>query len=154
MKISTLVKQPALALALLCAATPFVHAQEAPPVVDLTPQVQFMTGGIGQSEEAAVRKAEKNFKLRMAFSERKDNEFAADVDLRVTDMSGRPVFVLLDADPMVNLNLPDGRYRVMASLDGQTETRLVTLHGGAGENLNFHWKGDPETDADARLQGS
>jgi hypothetical protein len=154
MKMPTLASRPALALALLCAATPLVHAQEAPLVVEVHPQVQFMTGGIGQSDEAAVRKAEKYFKLRLAFSERKDNEFAADVDLRITDMSGRPVFVLLDADPMVNLNLPDGRYRVAASLDGQTETRLVDLHGGAGENLYFHWKGEARPADDAGTEGS
>ncbi|WP_158100918.1 hypothetical protein [Variovorax sp. JS1663] len=56
-------------------------------------------------------------------------------------MQGRPVLELLDVDPMVNVNLPDGRYRVMASLHGQTETRLVKVRGRAGENLPFHWKG-------------
>lgn len=141
MKLSIIAKHPALALALLYAAAPLVHAQDEEVVVEARPAIQFMSGGIGQSDEAAMRKAAKDFNLRLEFSERKDNEFVANADLRITDMQGRPVFVLLDADPMVNVNLPDGRYRVMTSLHGQTESRLVNVRGTAGENLYFHWKG-------------
>jgi len=154
MKMSIIAKHSALALALLCAAAPLVHAQEEEVAVEARPPIQVMTGGVGQSDEAAMRKAAKDFNLRLQFSERKDNEFVADADLRITDMQGRPVFVLLDTDPMVNLNLPDGRYRVAASLHGQTETRLVDLRGKSGENLYFHWKGQAKDDSYAPVEGS
>lgn len=154
MKMSIIATQPALALVLLYAAAPMVHAQDEQVAVEARPPIQFMSGGIGQTEEAAMRKAAKDFNLRLQFSERKDNEFVADADLRITDMQGRPVFVLLDADPMVNVNLPDGRYRVAASLHGQTETRLVNLRGKEGENLYFHWNGNAKNDPNATTEGS
>jgi hypothetical protein len=154
MKMPIIATQPALALVLLYAAAPMVHAQDEQVAVEARPPIQFMSGGIGQTEEAAMRKAAKDFNLRLEFSERKDNEFVADADLRITDMQGRPVFVLLDADPMVNVNLPDGRYRVAASLHGQTETRLVNLRGKEGENLYFHWNGNAKNDPNATAEGS
>ena len=147
MKLQKIAKQAALGLALLYAAAPLVHAQEERVAVETMRPIQFMNGGIGQSDEALTRKAGKAFKLRVEFSERKDNEFVADADLRITDMQGHPVLVLHSAGPIVNVNLPDGKYRVAASFHGQTQTRLVTLRGKAGEDLYFHWtgaaKGDP-----------
>jgi transaldolase len=41
-----------------------------------------------------MRRIGKDWPLRMIFSERKDNEFVADVNLLVTDMRGAPVLVL------------------------------------------------------------
>ena len=57
-------------------------------------------------------------------------------------MQGHPVFALLDADPIVNVNLPDGQYRVTADFHGQSETRLVKVRGNAVEDLYSHWSGN------------
>jgi hypothetical protein len=141
MKISIVASQAALGVALLYSAAPLVHAQEERIVVETVRPTLFMNGGIGQDDEAYMRKAGKDFKLRVEFSERKDNEFVDDVDLTITDLRGNPVFVLPKAGPIVNINLRDGRYRVAATFGGKTETQLVTLRGRAGQDLYFHWKG-------------
>jgi hypothetical protein len=149
MKLPTTAQPSALVLALRCAAAPLAHADEEQVAVETNPPITFMTGGIGQSDAAATRKAGKAFNLRIEFSARKDDEFVADADLKITDRQGHPVFVLYDADPIVNVNLPDGRYRVAASFDGQTENRIVTVHGKAGNDLYFHWNGQAKGDPDA-----
>jgi hypothetical protein len=35
--------------------------------------------------------------------------------------------------------LPERQYRVSASVDGQTETKAVTVSGKNGKELYFHW---------------
>ena len=154
MKMFNTVAPPSLALALLCAIAPMAHAQDNEVAVEARQPIQFTTGGIGQSDEAAMRRTAKNFNVRLEFSERQDNEFVADADLRITDRRGSPVFVLLDADPMVNLNLPAGRYRVAATHRGQTETRLVDVHGAAGANVFFHWSGQTDEGSGNRKHGA
>ncbi len=146
MKLQRIAAQAALGLALLYAAAPLVHAQEELVVVETVRPTLFMNGGIGKPEAAYMRKAGKDFNLRIEFSERKDNEFVADADLTITDLRGNPVFALPNAGPIVNVNLPDGRYRVAASFHGKSETQLVTLRANAGQHLYFHWKGNVKLD--------
>ena len=143
----TLARRAALGLALLPAGAPLLHAQEVQIAADTTRSIQFMNGGIGQSERVAMRKAGGAFKLRVEFSERADNEFIADADLRITDMRGRPVLTLADAGPIVTVNVPNGSYRVDATFHGQTETRVITLRGRDSANLYFHWTGVPKAAA-------
>jgi len=147
MKISIVASRVALGLALLCSAASPVRAEdERALVVETVRPTMFMNGGVDRSDEAYMRKAGKDFNLRVEFSERKDNEFVADAELTITDLRGNPVFVLPKAGPIVNINLPDGRYRVAASFHGKTETQLVTLRGKAGQDLYFHWKGSVKLD--------
>jgi hypothetical protein len=146
MKMATITRQVALGLALLYAAVPLVHAQEELVVVETIRPTLFMSGGVDKDEEAYMRRMGKDFNLRVEFSERKDNEFVADADLTITDMRGNPVFALPKAGPIVNVKLPDGRYRVAATFHGKTETQLVTLRGKPGQDLYFHWKGSVKID--------
>lgn len=137
---------PALGLCLLCASAAGVHAQQAELAMQATEAVPFMNGGVSVEEATLMRKSAKDYNLRMEFSERKDNEFVAAVDVSVIDLQGRTVLSLTDAGPIVNVKLPDGRYRVAATFHGQTETQRVTLHGNAAQDLYFHWKGQAKLD--------
>lgn len=56
-------------------------------------------------------------------------------------MNHRRVFVLRNAGPIVNVELPDGRYRVAATFHGKTEAQVVTLRGRSAEELYFHRAG-------------
>ena len=141
MKTLTIARQAALGLALLHAGAPLLHAQQVQVAAGTTRLIQFMNGGIGQAEQASMRKAGKAFKLRIEFSERADNEFIADSDLTITDVEGHPVLALAHAGPIVNVNLPNGTYRVVASFQGRTETRIVRLSGRESADLYFHWRG-------------
>jgi hypothetical protein len=136
----------ALCMALLYTVAPAARAQDEIVVTETVRASIFMNGGIGKDEEAYMRKAGKDFNLRIEFSERKDNEFLADVDLAITDLAGNPVFVLPGAGPIVNLNLPQGKYRVAASFRGKTETQLVAIPATGGRDLSFHWRGKPKID--------
>lgn len=125
----------------LGAAVPLAHAQDELVVVEPMRVTTYLNGGIGADEEQMMRKAAKDWPLRMIFSARKDNEFVADVRLLVTNAKGAPVLMLHGAGPMTYAMLPAGKYRISASHKGQTETREVTLDGKTGRDVYFHWTG-------------
>jgi hypothetical protein len=154
MELHKVAKQAAFGLALLYASTALVHAQASRVELASAAGIPFMNGGVGQSETAYMRQAGRDFDLRVEFSERKDNEFIVDAKLQVTDLGGKPVFTLADAGPIVNVNLPEGSYRVSASYRGQTESRVVDLNGKAGRDLFFHWQGTPGGSSSAALAAS
>ncbi len=150
-----LLKHAAIGAAIVAglAGAPQARAQDA-VVLETVRTTMFMNGGVSKADEAYMRKAGRDFNLRIEFSERKDNEFVADADLTITDLQGMPVFVLSDAGPIVNLNLPDGQYRVAATFHGQTEVQHVTVKGRTGQDLYFHWKGRAKVDPyDGRPMG-
>jgi hypothetical protein len=128
------------AAALMTVAALPAHAQDELIVVEQARATMYLNGGIGKDDEAYMRKVAKDWPLRMIFSERKDNEFVADVNVAVTDTRGTPYLMLSDAGPMTYVMLPAGKYRISARFNGKLETREVTLDGKTGRDVAFHWK--------------
>lgn len=136
-----------LSAAVLAAAASFpARAQDELIVVETAPATMFLNGGVGKEDEAYMHKIAKDWPLRMIFSERKDNEFVADVKLLVTDKRGAPYLQLTSGGPMTYAMLPAGTYRITAGFKGQSETREVTLDGKSGRDVYFHWKGIAKND--------
>lgn len=134
------------AAVLLAAATLPAHAQDELILLEKERVTMYQNGGIGQDEQAAMRKTAKDWPLRMVFSERKDNEFVANVKLLVTDQRGAPLLQLDHAGPMTYAMLPAGKYRITATMGGVTESREVALDGKQGRDVFFHWSGKPKLD--------
>jgi hypothetical protein len=130
--------------AALLTALPLSALAQDSIVVETVTATTYLNGGVGKDEEAAMRRVAKEFPLRMAFSERKDGEFLADVPVVIADARGNPVFELPNAGPMLYVMLPDGKYKVSARFKGLTESQDVTLTGKGGKDLYFHWKGAPK----------
>lgn len=131
---------------LLGAATLPARAQDELILLETMRTTTYVNGGVGKEDEAYMRKIAKDWPLRMIFSERKDNEFVADVNLAVTDHRGAPVLALNNTGPMTYAMLPAGKYRITATFHGITESRDVTLDGKQGRDVYFHWKGKPKFD--------
>ncbi|HRW48474.1 MAG TPA: hypothetical protein P5333_13195 [Caldilinea sp.] len=127
--------------ALMAVATIPAHAQDELIIVEPARTTMYLNGGIGQNEEQYMHQIAKDWPLRMIFSERKDNEFVADVSLSITDLKGSPYLALSDAGPMTYAMLPPGQYRITARFKGQYETHEVTLDGKTSRDVYFHWKG-------------
>lgn len=134
------------AVLLLGAAALPARAQDELILLETAHVTRYLNGGIGKEDEAHMRRIAHEWPLRMIFSERKDNEFVADVRLVVTDSRGAPVLALADAGPMTYASLPAGTYRISATFHGITESRQVTLDGQQGRDVYFHWKGKPKFD--------
>ena len=133
-----------LTTALICAsllATNSITASAEESVVVETIMVStYVNGGIGKNEEEIMRRVAKEFPLRLTFSERKNGEYIADVPVVIVDANSNPVFELSKAGPLLDVVLPNGKYKVSARFKGKTESQEVTLTGKDGKDLYFHWK--------------
>ena len=134
------------AVMLLGAASLPARAQDELILLENARTTTYVNGGVTKDDEAHMRKIAKDWPLRMIFSERKDNEFLAAVNLFITDHRGAPVLVLNNTGPMTYAMLPSGKYRVTATFRGITESHEVTLDSKQGMDMYFHWKGKPKID--------
>ena len=104
-------------------------------------EMGYLNGGIGKEQADMMREKSAQFPVRMTFSERDQgqDEFVADVHLRVTDTQGRTVLDLTSQGPIFLLRLPPGSYAVEAEHQGNVKTRRFDIAAGRHENLVFSW---------------
>jgi hypothetical protein len=117
------------------------HAAERPQA-----NVPVLVGGITKDDELAMQHQARHWPMRLVFSERRDNEFVADVDLVVRAANGHEMLALHDTGPMTYVELPPGRYTVEATFEGHKQVRHVALDSHDGQDVYIHWKGTPATD--------
>ena len=117
-----------------------VHAQDELIIVEPVRATMYLNGGIGTDEQQYMRKVARDWSLRMIFSENKNNEFVADVDVLIANASGTQYLLLSNAGPMTYVMLPTGKYRITARFRGMSETREVMLNDKSGRDVSFHWK--------------
>jgi hypothetical protein len=117
-------------LTLALAATPLALAQ--PATSGPARGVEYVTGGVTKDEADQLRQQAASFTLEVQFARRTEagNAFAADVQVRILDASGRTVMEVPSAQPILLANVPPGRYTVEATLEGQTKRASVTVGRG------------------------
>lgn len=110
--------------------------------VQVEPQQQngitYLSGGIGLDESRAIHQA-KGYNLHMTFAIGPDNKYVPDVDVVVQNMQGSSVLKLSQAGPIVYVQLPPGKYLVVAARNGQEKRSDAEIKGGAIRDLVFHW---------------
>ncbi|RON17558.1 hypothetical protein BK660_23180 [Pseudomonas brassicacearum] len=101
--------------------------------------ISYLSGGVGEDEAKAIQQTT-GYNLHMTFSVGPQDEYIPDVQLLVQNAKG-PVLTLSQAGPLVYVQLPAGKYTVVATRNGE-EKRDTTDIGSAGaRNLVFHWNG-------------
>lgn len=126
-----------LGLALPVAAA--MMTQSALPQPNTENGVTYMSGGIGETEAAAMKQEAKHYSLSMVFSANKDNEYLADVRVTIKDATGKELLSTVSNGPIMLVKLPAGRYSVAADLDGKTLHRTVHVAAKNERQVNFHW---------------
>ena len=104
-------------------------------------EMGYLNGGIGQEQAAHMRDMSPQFPVRMTFSRHNEgqDEFVADVHLRITDSRGRRVLDLPSQGPIFLLRLPPGSYAVEAERQGEVKTRRFDVAAGRHDDLVFSW---------------
>jgi hypothetical protein len=140
--------QQSLSLAAALAAVGLVAANSALaiPIRNLPPEetqgaVTYRTGGIGQSEAAAMKQAENNYPLSLEFIAKAEprNWFLANVEVTIKNSKGATALKTFSDGPMLLATLPDGRYIITATDNGKSETRRVNVAAGKPQHLVFEW---------------
>lgn len=113
--------------------------------VQVQPQQQngiaYLSGGIGEDEARAIGQAH-GYNLHMTFAIGPENKYVPDVDVTVQNASGQTLLTLSAAGPLVYVQLPPGKYNVVATRNGEARRDTAEVGSGAARNLVFHWNSD------------
>jgi len=103
------------------AAPTFAAAANMPPEHRLGP-VAYVSGGIGETEAKRFEREMPRHALAIEVLEHSGRveEFTADAGIRVADRHGRTVLDTIADGPFVLVDLPPGRYTVIARLRNRT----------------------------------
>ncbi|MDI2593243.1 carboxypeptidase regulatory-like domain-containing protein [Pseudomonas sp. 681] len=122
------------------------HAASLDPVDNSGVQAQqqqqngitYLSGGIGEDESKAIQQS-KGYNLHMTFSVGSQNQYIPDVEVVIQKAQGETVLTLTQAGPLVYVQLPAGKYTVVATRNGEVRRDVTDVGSGAARNLVFHW---------------
>jgi hypothetical protein len=100
--------------------------------------ITYLSGGVGEDEARAIQQAQ-GYNLHMTFSTGPKDEYVPDVNLVIQKNPGSPVLTLSEAGPLVYVQLPPGKYTVVATRNGEERRDMAEVGSGAARNLVFHW---------------
>jgi hypothetical protein len=131
--------------ALVLAACLSSHAALAAPQPRQQNGISYLTGGVGQEEQAAMRALRADNNLQLTFATQKTGAYRSDVQLDIADAKGATLLSASNVGPLFYAKLPPGTYRISASAEGKTFKRTVKL-GNAPKELTLHWENDTPDD--------
>ena len=94
--------------------------------------INYMSGGVGDEERAAMRSMGTNYNLKLA-NTLPDGSYVGNVDLTIADSRGTPVLNTTTQGPLFYAMLPQGQYTITARANGQTVQRSLNVGGAAPE---------------------
>jgi hypothetical protein len=103
--------------------------------------ITYLSGGIGEDEAKAIQQTT-GYNLHMTFAVGAENKYIPDVDVVIEKAQGQPVLTLQDAGPLVYVQLPAGKYNVIATRNGEVRRDVAEVGSGEVRNLVFHWNGE------------
>lgn len=127
----------AMALCALCA----LPARGEDPVLQPSMQgsVAYVSGGIGDQGQRALREVEGQYNLRLLFAVQGSGEYLADIPVRIVDAKGVTVLDAVAEGPFMLVKLPPGVYSVIASNEGAALKKSVTVPATAAASQAFYW---------------
>jgi hypothetical protein len=84
--------------------------------------VEYVTGGIGRAQAQLFERQMRRHRLAIELLEHagRAEEFTADATVRIVDAKGRTVLDALAGGPFMLVDLPPGRYSIVATLKHKT----------------------------------
>jgi hypothetical protein len=98
----------------------------APPPIRPQTQngVEFVTGGVGDREQAQIRELGNEYNLHLVLTNA-EGAYLSDVDVVIEKASGKPLVETRARGPMLLARLTPGRYRIRTEAEGRTDERRV-----------------------------
>jgi hypothetical protein len=103
--------------------------------------IAYLSGGIGSDQSAAFKTAMTQYPLSLEFARHSadGNEYLANVPVKIADMHGTPLLSTRTNGPFMLVTIPEGRYVVTASHDGNTERRTIDIGKTTRAHETFVW---------------
>lgn len=105
----------------------------------------IVCGGVGAEERAALRAREAGVALRLVLVTAKRGGWLADAEVVVADARGGELLRTRADGPICHVTLPEGRYRVSATLAGVTRVAGVAVPARPArpQQVAFAFPGEP-----------
>ena len=100
--------------------------------------VTYVSGGIGDEERDEIRLRERDFNLKLLFSER-DGSYLGNIDLVIVTAKGETVLEVNALGPFLLARLPRGTYVVKASMNGQLQQKKLSIVEKRKQEGVFRW---------------
>lgn len=100
--------------------------------------VAYISGGVGEEERDELRLREREFNLKLLFSER-NGAYLGDVDVTLMNAKGETVLDAKSVGPLLLAQLPSGRYAIKVSSNGQMQQRKLAIPAKGRHQGIFWW---------------
>ncbi|MGF6753807.1 hypothetical protein [Paraburkholderia sp. GAS42] len=100
--------------------------------------VDYVTGGVGQDEAAALRQLAPSYNMRATFT-LGNGEYLSGVGVQVSRPDGTVVLAARSEGPYLFARLPSGRYRVVATVDGVARSRELYVPSRGSVRFTLTW---------------
>ena len=103
--------------------------------------VPYVTGGIGSDESAAIKAQFPKYAMSLTFASMQNghNVFLASVPVKILDASGATVLDVTTGGPYLLVDVPPGRYEVVASHQGREQRGAVEVGPDRRAERAFVW---------------
>lgn len=103
--------------------------------------IEWITGGVGESEEAKMKSRADDYNLDLLFiSER--GHYLSDVGVTIDNAKGESILNTRSSGPYLLTNLPTGDYTVYTSFNGERRQRDVAIVQDSQTEIRFNWQFD------------
>ena len=136
-----------LAAGVIVAGPVFSTDSAALPAEEVQGNISFVSGGVGEDEAAALKRAAARFPLQLQFVQKAwpRDEFLADVKVRIRDRSKTVLLDTVSQGPFLLAKLPAGTYQLEAEHEGVVKRQTVVIRAGKHERAVFVWAPSEET---------
>jgi hypothetical protein len=100
--------------------------------------IDYVTGGVGEDEAAALRAVASRYSMRAEFTS-SSGEFLSGVKLLLRQVDGTLVFSATTDGPYLYAQIPPGRYRLSAVSDGVERARDINVPSRGGVSVALTW---------------
>jgi len=99
----------------------------------------YVTGGISRGERETLGSRRGDFSLWVVTAAKKSGAFLADVQVRITDRSGKVVLDTRMDGPWLLVALGAGEYQVETRHDSQTRVKTTRIHSVDRHEMMFYF---------------
>lgn len=106
-------------------------------------EVTFVSGGIGLCESQEMQRIAKEFQLELVFVQKTATaeSYLANIPVEVIDSKGSYAIDTVTKGPYLLAKLPNGRYNVVATFNGETKSQTVSI-SAKHQRVVFVWRVD------------
>jgi len=105
--------------------------------------VSFVSGGIGDQQQAAIKDLADEFNVNLVFAAGESGKYLADIIVRIYNAQGNLVLDALSKGPLFYAGLPAGEYTINVSGFGEIYQENITVKPDDQTKVVFTWPDKP-----------